>query len=111
MHMPEFPFVHVVFQQNDPEKLVDFLVKLGKTLGSSYDDGCVPNVIIQGRRGVLVAPFKDMMEMGGIGSGDVAGHKVFESEKEFRDTTYDQYMQRLSSQLFTKDELSVAQLL
>jgi hypothetical protein len=114
-HMPAFPFAHLVFQQDQPDRIIAFLRSMQSKMGHKYDDGTIPHGTAQGenKRGILVVPTKNCMADGlpGIGSGDMAGHIPVGSEEEFKATTYDSCVQRLAQRLYTTDEMNLAQFL
>ncbi len=108
--MPSFPFAHLIFTQDDPQRITSFLQKLGENIGSKFQGGVVPHILAQGRKGILVAPFKTY-EKKGIGAGDVTGNLSCSTREEFEQLTYQQCMDKLSSRLFTKEELTLERLL
>jgi len=105
-----FPFAHLIFAQNDSGRMVHFIENLGKKMGHLYDDGNVPHVIIQGDRGVLIAPAK-YVERGGIGSGDAAGYAIFADKQDFEAATYDSCVRRIEGHFLKKADFNLAALL
>jgi len=104
--MPDFPFAHLIFNQNDPERITSFLHNLGLKLGDTFPKGSVPHVICQNSPKVLVVPYKKHI-MKGLGSADIAGHLIFRSEEEFNQADYNYCMNKLQEILFTKREISL----
>ncbi len=106
-----FPFAHLVFNETDPERIVNFLDRMGKEFNSKYERGFVPHVVCQGERGILIIPYKKHNVSGGIGSGDVAGHLVCKTAEEFDRADYRYCINRLGESLFKKNEINLEALL
>jgi len=100
--MNDYPFAHLIFDQNDPEKIVHFLSKLGHEIGNQFDNGAVPHGIAQGKLGILVVPFKNYMKKG-IGSGDIAGHIPVQEKEEFDKADHNYCTNKLRERLFTTE--------
>jgi len=106
--MPSFPFAHLIFD-TDPEKITDFLRKIGITHGHEYEKGAVPYAIAQGEHGVLVSPAKTNIKKG-PGSGDLAGHIHYTEREQFEqgnDALYQSCLERLGKVLFSKKEINL----
>jgi hypothetical protein len=114
-YMPGFPFSHLVFDQEEPNRITSFLHQLGDQLGRSFDDGVVPHCVAQGvdGRGVLVVPFRNTLEQGivGFGSGEIAGHYVVKGEYEFNQTDYKACVEKLGKRLFRSGDVNLVNFL
>lgn len=105
-----FPFAHLVFKE-EPTRIKHFLAKLHDKIGHNFKDLGVPHTITQSQGRLLVVPVKVYIEGKGTGAGDVAGHLIARSEKEFIEANYDYCIKRLGNTLFRKDELDLVSLL
>ena len=110
MKMPYFPFSHLIFDRNDPEKLVYFLNNL-KKIGGDFEKRHTPHTISQGKEGLLVTVSKNYVEKESIWSGDVAGHIFFKSREKFEEANFRTCISRLSETLFNRNELNLESLL
>lgn len=104
--MPKFPFAHLVFEE-DIERIVDFLKRLHSGIGFMYGDKGVPHGLVKGEGGVLVVPAKRYVEGRGVGGGDMAGHLLCKTEREFDNADYDYCYERLDKTLFRKDKINL----
>ncbi len=104
--MPEFPFAHLIFDRNSPDRLVNFLARLHKGISHKYEEGAVPHTISQGCDGLLVTVGKSYLPRC-RGSGDVAGHMVVKSEEEFSGMDYKSCFAELDKLLFRKEDLDL----
>jgi len=109
--MPEFPFAHLIFHQDEPDRIIKFLKDLQDEIGRRYKEGEVPHIVCQGLLGILVAPFKNYLGKGSIGSGDVAGHIVFKNRTEFEQADYGFCANKLNKQLFKSGEIDLTKFL
>lgn len=110
-----YPFVHAVFDQDDPERIVYFLKQLKKNVGveplndERVPEGVVPHWICQLiRPGILVVPAKTYARKG-IGSGEPIGYMGTGSREEFERATnekegYKYCVDKLRKRFFTWDE-------
>jgi len=114
-YMPAFPFAHLIFSQDNPDRVFNFLSRLGYELGSNYDDRSVPHGIAQGEenRGLLVVPAKNKLAPGlpGIGSGDMAGHIPVKTQEDFDATDYDACITKLNQRLYKASEMDLTKFL
>lgn len=108
--MPNFPFAHLIFDREDPERLTRFLQKIGRELGQKFENGSVPHTISQGRDGLLVAIAKNYKEKG-IGSGDLAGHIIFKSKEEFEKADFRTCIKLLKERIPYQNELNLEKFL
>ena len=109
--MPNFPFTHLIFDQQDSEKIVYFLKRLDETIGYKYHKQVVPHILCQDYRGnILIAPGKQYREKS-RGAGEVAGHFIVETEEDFLNTDYSLCMKELEKLLIKKEELNLTNLL
>jgi len=108
--MSDFPFAHLIFNENDTEHIVYFLNKLEERIGSRFPNKEVPHGIAQGGNGILVIPCKNFREKG-IGAGDMTGKMLFCSQEEFDNLTYKRCIRRLEERLFKEHELNLEQFL
>jgi hypothetical protein len=109
--MPGFPFAHIGFSQNDPERIVSFLRNLGLGIGDRYPNGAVPHTIShEQEKGVLVVPFKKF-EKRGIGSGDIAGNVICHSGEEFETIDYNYCINGFGKVLFANSEIDLQRFL
>lgn len=111
MVMPEFPFAHLIFESDEVERLPKFLERLQEKIGSQYDERGVPHVLCQSAHGIVVVPFKKYNTVGGIGSGDVAGHLVLKDENVFNSMSYEDGINKLGESLFRKEDINLEFLL
>lgn len=104
--MSSFPFAHLIFNRNDPEKIVFFLKRLGEKLGNKFKDGSVPHGICHANSDVLIVPSRIYTEKG-IGSGDMAGHLICKTAEEFSSADFNYCSSKLGEVLFKKSELDL----
>lgn len=104
--MPKFKFAHLIFKNDDPERIAFFLRKLGKNLGSRFERGFIPHSISHGGSNILVVPSRIYKEKS-IASGEVAGHFVSKTEEEFSKADYCFCIKKLSEVLFKDSELNL----
>ena len=109
--MSGFQFAHLVFNQDDVDRIESFLTSLHNSVSHRYEEGFVPHVLCQGQRGVLLVPFKKYIGKGGFCAGPSAGHVCIASEEEFKKTTYKTCLEKLRTQMFVKDEINLEKLL
>jgi len=107
--MPHFPFAHLLFDDKDPDKIVSFLRRLDRSIGTKFGPRGVPHVLCQGREGILVVPAR--YKERGIGAGDIAGHHVVKTIEEFEKADFDFCIARLNEQLIPKEEVRLESLL
>lgn len=108
--MLDLPFAHLIFDQNDPGRIVSFLRRLGSEIGSRFHNGSVPHYICQGQPGILVIPCKKYID-NAVGGGDIAGHFVCRSEGEFSIADYNYCINNIGRGLFTKQEIDLEKFL
>ncbi|MCD4666268.1 hypothetical protein K8R47_00470 [archaeon] len=108
--MPAFPFAHLIFSRNDPERIVSFLDKIQKEIGNNYKEGSVPHVISQGFDGIFVTVGKKHLPKC-RGSADMVGHLVVKSEKDFVNMDYASCIYELDNVAFKKEDLNLGRFL
>lgn len=108
--MPDFPFAHLIFNQDNPNRIVAFLHSLVNSIGNSFPNGIVPHGISQGQSGILVVPSRKYVKKG-IGSGDMAGHVLCRTKAEFTRADYEYCINTLGQTLFTKQDIDLTQFL
>ncbi len=100
--MPEFPFSHLVFTENDPEKIVYALNKMNTCLPSPLSDGSIPHTLSQGRNGILITPTK--IDVGrDMGSERAPGFFYVPTREEFDSVQYADAMKFMSERFFPKE--------
>ena len=105
-----FPFFHLIFNQKAQDRLVFFLKQLNKKLGSNFPNKVVPHGIAEIESGILVVPVKNYQDKG-IGSGDMAGHLVVKTRKDFERADYGWCITKLQERLYTQEELNLERFL
>lgn len=100
--IPGFPFAHLVFDKNDPGRLVNFLKRLGEEYGNKCSEGFVPHTLSQGREGILVMPSKELNSRE-ILRGEAAGHIAFLDCEKFETRGFDECFSRLG-EVFVRDK-------
>ena len=110
--MPDFPFAHLIFNQNDPERIVSFLRKIGEEIGDRYENGTVPHAICQSINGesIFIVPARNYSKRG-IGSGETAGHIVVKTKEDFEKADYSFCLNILNERLFRKSEINLEKFL
>lgn len=110
--IPNFPFAHLIFDKNDPGRIVSFLKKIGLEKGMRYETNAVPHSICQSIDGksILVVPAKNYQKKG-IGSGETAGHFVVKTQEEFEKADYNFCLNILNVRLFSKKDLDLTKFL
>ena len=109
LHMPDFPFAHLICNEQDTERMVYFLKNLDSRLKSPLKDGSIPHCLCQGDKGILVVPTK--VDVGNrIGSAHMAGHFYLHSQEDFDSSTYESCMSKLGEVLYPK-EIGLKQIL
>jgi hypothetical protein len=105
--MPEFPFAHIILDQQDSERIISFLHRMNEDLGPRYEKGFVPHSLSQGRQGdILVVPRK-VYSFPGTGAGDVSGHMTFKDEASFNGATYESCISFLERDVFRDSEIDL----
>ena len=108
--LSNFDFAHLIFNKNDPERLVSFLDNIQRELGNKFDKGFVPHCIAHGGDKVLVVPSKNYIKRG-IGSGEIAGHFFSKSQEDFLAADFNFCINKLSERLFSIHEIALERFL
>ena len=108
--MPDFPFAHLVFKRQDPERIITFLEKVQSELGGKYEGGAVPHTISRGYNGILVMIGKKYLPRC-IGSGDMAGHLPVKSREDFTSLDYESCIRKIEEVAFRKEEIDLERFL
>ena len=106
MTIPDFPFAHLIFQRQDPDRIVSFLRNVHSEISDKYPGRAIPHTISQGYDGILVTIGKSYLEKS-RGSGDVAGHIIIKTEDEFNDMNYEKCISEMDKILIRKNELNL----
>ncbi len=104
--MPEFPFSHIIFTDNDSEKMLRFLKNIQEGLGHCYSKGVVPHTISEGDEGVLVTVGKKFQPKC-KSSAEVAGHFIVKTQEDFLNVDFDYCMKEIDSILPKKEDLNL----
>jgi len=100
--MKNFPFAHLIFDELDPEKIVNFLSKLEGNLPSPMENGTIPHTISQGEGGILIAPTR--INVGrSMGSERAPGFFFVGNEEDFRTVNYEQAINFMRERFFPKE--------
>ncbi len=100
--MPNFPFAHLVFTDNDPAKIIYSLKKMHETLPSPMTDGSIPHTLSQGYNGILLTPTK--IDVGrSMGSERAPGYFCVGSKLDYESVTYQDAMRFMSERFFPKE--------
>ncbi|MFA5856728.1 MAG: hypothetical protein WC867_05190 [Candidatus Pacearchaeota archaeon] len=106
--MPNFPFAHLVFDKEDPLKIVNFIKNLNE-LPSPFETGEVPHTMSEGNKGILIVPTRiDVLRS--MGSERAPGYFFVGSLEDFNATTYESAMGFMKERFFSK-EISLEKLI
>jgi|SRR3989344_1384205 len=108
--MPDFSMAHLIFDKNEPDRIVSFLNESSKGLKNIHPDGLVPHCLCQGDNGVLIVPFKKDVGRK-MGSGDCAGHIFVYSQEDFDHADYNYCVRHISEGMFLKEEINLEKFL
>jgi hypothetical protein len=106
--MVGFPFAHLVFTDEDTERMAYFIRNLDKNLGKNYSSAsipyAVPHTFSSGQAGILVAPFK--CDVGRrMGSESPAGIWLATDTAAFANADYNTCLARLNDTMYLDEEL------
>ena len=107
--MEGFPFAHLIFKDNDPEKIQRFILNMQNALGregyaNATTSHAVPHTFASGKEGILIAPFKcDVGKK--MGSESPTGHWCVGSKEEYDLANYDMCLARLAETMFRIEEV------
>ncbi len=100
-----YPFFHLIFPQDEAERIVYFLRQLGRKIGPKTKEKIIPHTICQGRnKDILVTPVKS--SEGGIGAGQTMGNIMVKNPEDFEKVDFNWCINHLKDNLFIREELS-----
>ena len=103
--MPEFPFAHLIFTDNDPEKISRFLGNAHEEMGGIILRGVIPHTISEGIDGTLVVIGKGYQDRC-RSSAEVAGHIIVNKE-DYLNTDFDYCMKEIGKIIPKKEHLKL----
>lgn len=104
--MPEFPFAHLIFTDNDPEKISRFLGNAHEKIGDNYFKGVIPHTISEGSDGSLVVIGKGYQHRC-RSSAEVAGHIIIKNKEDYLNTDFDYCMKEIGKIIPKKEHLNL----
>ncbi len=104
--MPEFPFAHLIFTDNDPEKISRFLGNAHEEMGGNHLEGVIPHTISEGIDGTLVVIGKGYQDRC-RSSAEVAGHIIVKDKEDYLNTDFDYCMKEIGKIIPKKEHLKL----